>query len=101
MQTGKLLDVDSHAVFRTLMEHKAFLLTWCKKIFAHKGEKEVFVLNTLKISFAPTPQEGPFQVMFVWTQQTKEQNKLNTREREGQNTTKITSGFANSWIQVF
>ena len=30
VQTGKLLDVDIHPDFRTLMEHKAFLSTWCK-----------------------------------------------------------------------
>ena len=63
VQTGKLLDPD----FRTLMEHKAFLSTWCRT-FLHTMEKEVFFLNTLKISLAQTPQQGPFQVMFVGTQ---------------------------------
>ena len=62
-------------------------------------EKEVFFLNTLKISLAPTHQEGPSQVMCVRTQQEKEQNELNTRKRKGQDATKITSAFADSYIQ--
>ena len=37
------------------------------------------MLSSLKISVAPTLQERPFQVMFVATQQTKEQKELNTR----------------------
>ena len=56
VQTGNLLDVDIHPDFRTLMEHKAFLSTWCKT-FLH-----------LKIF-------GPFQEMFVGTQQKKKQKK--------------------------
>ena len=38
VNTRKLLDVDIHPHSRTLMEHKAFLSTWCENIFAHKGE---------------------------------------------------------------
>ena len=37
--------------------------------------------------------------MFAGTQHTKEQNELNTREREGQDATNITSVFADSCIQ--
>ena len=59
VKTGKLLDVDIHRDVRTLMEHKAFLSTWCKT-FSHTREKEVFFLNTLKISIAPTLQEDDF-----------------------------------------
>ena len=76
VKTGKLLDVDIHPDFGTLMEHKAFLSTWCRT-FMHTREKEDFFLNTLKISLAPTHREGPFQVMFVGTQQTREQKELN------------------------
>ena len=94
MKTGKLLDAHIDPDFRTLKEHKAFLSTWCKTLM-HTREKEVFFPNTLKISLAPTPQEGPFQVMFVGTQQ----NELNTRERKGQDATKITSAPAESCIQ--
>ena len=65
----------------------------------HTRDKEIFVLNTLKISLAQTLQEGPFQVMFVGTQRTKEQKKLNTRKRKGQDATKITSAPAESCIQ--
>ena len=49
----------------------------------HTRENKVFFLNTLKISLAPTPQEGPFQVMLAGTEHTKEQKELNTRERKG------------------
>ena len=51
VQTGKLLGVDTHPDYRKLMEHKAFLSTWCKT-FMLTREKEVFFLNTLKISLA-------------------------------------------------
>ena len=44
---------------------------------------EVFILNTLKISLAPTLQEGPFQVVLAGAHHTKEQKELNTRERKG------------------
>ena len=36
VQTGKLLDVDVHPDFRQLMEHKAFLSTWCKTFCTHE-----------------------------------------------------------------
>ena len=71
---------DIHPDFRTLMEHKAFLSTWCRTFFAHKGEGS-FLPETLTRSLLHQPtKKGPFQVMFVGTQQTKEQEKLNTRE---------------------
>ena len=65
----------------------------------HTSEKDILFLSTLKISLAPTLQEVPFQVMFAGTQQTKEHKELNTRERKGQDATKITSAFADSCIQ--
>ena len=77
VKRGRLLDVDIHSHFRTLMEHKTFLSTWCRT-FMHTRDKEVFFLNSLKISLAPTLQERPFQVVFAETQQTKEQKELNT-----------------------
>ena len=95
VQTQRLFDVDIRPDFRTLMEHKAFLSTWCKT-FMHTREKEVVFLNTLKISLVQPPQEGPFQVMFAVTQHAKEHKELNTRERKGQNTTKMTSASADS-----
>ena len=72
VKRGRLLDVDIHFHFRTLMEHKAFLSTLCRT-FLHTRDKEVFFLNSLEISLAPTLQERPFQVMFATIQQTKEQ----------------------------
>ena len=67
----------------------------------HTMDKEVFFLHTLKISLAPTPQEGPFQVMFVVTQRTKEQKDLSTLERKGRDAAKTTSASADSCIQNF
>ena len=46
------------------------------RTFMHTKEKDVF-LNDLKVSLAPTPQEGSFHVMFVETTHTQEQNKPN------------------------
>ena len=40
VKTGKLLDVDIHPDVTTLLEHKAFLSTWCRT-FMHTREKEV------------------------------------------------------------
>ena len=37
-----------------------------------------------KIFLAQTVQEGPFQVMFVETQQAREQKELNASKRKGQ-----------------
>ena len=42
VKTGKLLHVEIHPDVRTLMEHKAFLSTWCRTIL-HTREKEVFL----------------------------------------------------------
>ena len=64
----------------------------------HTREKEVFFLN-LEISLVQTPQEGPFQVMFVGTRQTREQTELNTRKRRSQDATKMKSAPAESCIQ--
>ena len=64
VKTGRLLDVEIHPNFRTLKEQKGFLSTGCRT-FTHAKEKDVFFLNTLKVSLAPTPQEGPFHVMHV------------------------------------
>ena len=56
VKTGKLLEVDLHPNFGTLMEHKAFLSTWCTT-FLHTNEKDVLLMNTLKVSLAPTPEK--------------------------------------------
>ena len=73
--------------------------TLCKT-FLHTREKDVFFLNTLKISLAQTSQEGPFQVMFVETQQQKKQKTLKTCKLKGQDATKITSASAHSHIKL-
>ena len=56
VKTGRLLDVDIHPNFRTLMEHNALLSTWCRT-FMHTREKDSFFLIALRISLAPTPRE--------------------------------------------
>ena len=70
VKSGILLGVGIHPGFTKLMEHKAFFSTCCRT-FLQTREKDIFFLNTLKISLAPTHQEGPFQVMFAGTQHTK------------------------------
>ena len=79
VKTGRLLGVDIHLNFRILMEHKAFLSTWCRT-FMHTRENEILILNALRLSLAPTPQEGPFHVMFVRNQHSDELNELNMCE---------------------
>ena len=88
VRTVRLSDVDIHPIFKTPMEHKAFLSTWCRT-FMHTWEKDVFILNALRISPAPTPREGPFHVMFVRT---------HACILENQDATKITSALADSRI---
>ena len=89
VKTGRLLEVDIRPDFRTpLIEHKALLCTWCRT-FMHTREKELFFLNALKISLAPTLQEGPFQVMFLRNQHVDEQKELNTCELESQDAARI------------
>ena len=38
----------------------------------HTGEKDIFFLNVLRSSVAPTPEEGPFHVKFVRNQHNEE-----------------------------
>ena len=61
VKTGRLLDVEIHPNFRTLMEHKAFLSIWCRT-FMHTREKDVLFLDALRIYLAPTPRTEPFYV---------------------------------------
>ena len=77
VKTGRLLDVDIHPDFGTLMEHKA-LSTWCGT-FMHTREKDILFLNALKFSPAPTPQEGPCHVMFVGILHTEDQKGTEVR----------------------
>ena len=64
VKTGELVEVDFHPHLTTVMEHMAFLSTWCGT-FMQTKENAVFFLNDLKVPLAPTLQEGPFHVMFV------------------------------------
>ena len=94
VKTGRLLDIDIHPKFRTLMEHKALLSTWCRT-FMRTKEKDVFFLTAMKISIAPTTRYGPFHVMHVRT----------LTDSENQDATKITSALAkpriySSWTMV-
>ena len=96
-KTGKLLYAYIHPDFRTTMEHKAFLTTWCRS-FMYTREKEVFFLNDVKISLAPESQEGPFPVNFAVTQFPRKHRELNTRECKV--ATNITFALADSCIQI-
>ena len=99
VKTGRLSDVDVHPNFKTLMEHKAFLSTWCGTCL-HTRENDVFSLNTLKVSIASIFREEPFHVMFVRNQHSGKQNELNMSEFESQDATKITSGSADSLSSI-
>ena len=87
VKTGRLLEVDVHPNFRTVMEHKAYLSAWCR-IFMHTWEKKVFFLNTVEIPLTPTQRKGSFHVMFVGT----------SMDSESQDATKITSALADPRI---
>ena len=63
VRTGRLLDVDMHPDFRTLMEHRPSYPLAAEHSYTQ--EKDFFFLNALRISLARIPQEGPFHVMFV------------------------------------
>ena len=86
--------------YTLILEH-----LWNTKLSCQPGVKHFctrersFFLNILKVSLAHSHQEGPYQAMFVGTQQQKKQSKLNTRKRKGQDATKITSAPAESCIQ--
>ena len=95
MKTGRLLEVDMHPNFRTLMEHKGFLSTWCRTS-SHTTENNVFFLNTLKVSLAPDLEEVPFCVLSVRNQHCDERDELNTCELDGHDATKITPASADS-----
>ena len=56
----------------------------------HTRENDILFLNALKISLAPTLQEGPCHVMFVGILHTEDHKGLNTCEFKSQDTTKIT-----------
>ena len=83
---------DNHTTAVTLiLEHlwnTKFSCLLVAELFWTQGRRKPSCLNTLKIFFAQPLQEKPCQVMFVGTQHTREQQELNTREREGQEATK-------------
>ena len=87
VKTGRLLNVDINSNFRTLMEHKAFMSTWCRALM-HTREKNVSFLNALKISLSPASRKGPNHVMVVRI----------SMDSENQDATKITSALVDSRI---
>ena len=80
VKRGRLFEVDVRPNFRTLVEQKAFLSTWCRT-FMYKRENMFFFLSTLKISLSSASREDPFHVMFVRT----------SMDSESQDATIITS----------
>ena len=77
VKIGRILDVEFHLNFRTLMEHKAFLSTCCRT-FMQKKEQNVFFLNALRISLSPRAKRKkpsfspPQKVPEKWYQQDDE-----------------------------
>ena len=90
LKAVRFLEVDVRPNIRTLMEHKAFLSTWCAT-FMHTRERIVFFVNAFKISLSPVPREGPSRVMFART----------SMDSESQDSTKITFALADSRIYSF
>ena len=87
----KMQDVDIHL---DLWNSKT-LSTWCR-IFLYTREKEVFLPDQSQ-DLSSANSQGPFQVMFVESQQRREQNELSTRGRLGEDATKITSRIQILW----
>ena len=56
VQTGMLLNVDIHLDFRTLIEHKAFLSTWCKTFLHTKGEGSLPPEHSQDLSYTHVPR---------------------------------------------
>ena len=83
VKTWRLLEVDVHPNFRTLMEYKAFFSAWCRT-FMYVREKKLFFVNALQTSLSTASREGPFHVMFVRTYMGS----------ESQDATKITPALA-------
>ena len=75
---------------------------WSTRPSCQLGAKHLYTHGrrkfSLKISLVQASQEGSIQVIFVESQQQEKQNKLNTRERKGQDATKITSAPTESCI---
>ena len=71
VNTGRLLDVDMHPDFRTLMEHKAFLSAWCRTFKEHnklntcerKGEN---AKEKTTSAFADSCMQFPWLVMSIF-----------------------------------
>ena len=56
VKRGRLLDVDIHPDFRTLVEHKAFLSTWCRTFSAHKGQGSFLLEQSQDLSCTNSPR---------------------------------------------
>ena len=104
MSHGSLIDHESQKIEKTVLSITVAVLYSFMKCFGScqflrglwmdiSGEVANIHMRTDAKNLVTTqiPQEGPFQVMFVETQQQKHQNKLNTRKREGQDSTENTA----------
>ena len=56
MKTGKLLDVDIHHDFRTLLEHNRLLVHLMQNNYAHKGEGSFLPENSQDLSCTNPPR---------------------------------------------
>ena len=91
VKTERLLDVDIHLNFRTLIEHKAFLSTWCRT-FMRTREKDVFLPECFEDSSRTNSSRRTIPC------DVDEEDALNLCEFENQDATKITSASADSRI---
>ena len=88
VQTGNLLDVDIHPGFTTLMEHKAFLSTWCKT-FLHIREKKVFFLEHPQDLSCTNLPGRTISGDVCWDSADKGAKKLNTRAADFDDSTDV------------
>ena len=84
LNTGRLLEVDVHPNFRTLIWSTRPSCLHGVEHSCTQGRKNVSFLNAIKISVSPAPREGPSHAMFVRT----------STDSESQDATKITSALS-------
>ena len=98
VKRGRLLDVDIHSHFRTLMEHKTFFSTW-QNIYAHKGQGSFLLEQSQDLSCTNSPRTTFSGYVCGDSTDQRAKGIEYACERKGQDATKITSAFADSCIQ--
>ena len=99
VKRGRLLDVDIHADFSTLMEHKAFFIYLVQNIHAHKGQGSFLLEQSQDLSCTNSPRTTFSGDVCADSTDQRAKGIEYACERKGQDATKITSDFADSCIQ--